>query len=146
MAVSLGQNPLPVVYPLLSLPQKPVQYDVACFGGDDTQLKLPGILGTIVLWDVNFKNDTFKTSFVFIMKIALALLDGVGIGSRIYGDGGFGGKMHDYKCRVIEHPGFCTTFLARNLETEKLSKRLVAKKLVKQSLSSISSQRILNRL
>ena len=96
--------------PLLTLTQKPVQYDVKQFGKDLPQLKLSGLLGTIVRWDANAKGDVLKANFVLIMKKVFALLDRMSIGTCFYGKGGFKGKIGECEIEL----GKCVHVLARN--------------------------------
>src|ERR1043165_6723444 len=81
--------------PLTTLTQKPVQYNTFHFGGDDTSLGKSGLFGTIVQWDLNEKNDTFKANLVFIVKKSFAFLDRLCIGPCLFGYGGFSGKLEE---------------------------------------------------
>ena len=78
---------------ILSLTQKPIEYDTFSFGGDDTDLGKSGLYGTVVEWDRNAKDDCFKANFVFFVKKAFAFLDYIGIGTCIYGQTGFAGQL-----------------------------------------------------
>jgi hypothetical protein len=81
--------------PLTTLTQKPVQYNTFSFGGDDRRLGKFGLFGTIVEWDLNERNDTFKTNMVFFVKIAFAFLDSIGLGTCCFGISGFEGKLKE---------------------------------------------------
>lgn len=94
--------------PLITLTQKPVEYNTFSFGGDDTSLGKSGLFGTIVEWDLNERNDTFKTNFVFFVKKAFAFLDSIGLGVCCFGSEGLKGKL--------EESEYYQTGLARNAE------------------------------
>jgi hypothetical protein len=74
---------------------------------DDTQLRQSGLFGTIVQWDAYANDDVFKANFVFIMKKAFAFLDMIGIGSCVYGNDGFTGKVREYENQLNNHPRYC---------------------------------------
>ena len=79
--------------PLTSLTDKPVQFNTFSYGGDDTQLGYSGPFGTITQWDLNSKEDCFKSHFIFFVKQAFVFLDKIGVGQFLYGISGFEGKL-----------------------------------------------------
>ena len=109
--------------PLTTLTYRPVHNDhnVRQFGGDDTQLKLSGLFGTIVQWDADAKDDVFKANFVFMMKKAFAFLDKIGLGTCIYGEEGLEGCIRYYEAEWIK----CQATLELNrLAREKIIRAL----------------------
>ncbi len=98
--------------PLTTLTQRPVQHNTFSFGGDDTSLGKSGLFGTIVEWDRNERNDTFKTNIVFVVKKLFQFLDSICIGTCLFGSEGFTGKLEE--CEYYQ------TGLTRNAQARML--------------------------
>jgi hypothetical protein len=79
--------------PLTSLTQKPVEYNTFSFGGDDTSLGKTGFFNSIAEWDRNSSGDACKANFIFLVKKTFQFLDAIGIGTCVFGYGGFGGQL-----------------------------------------------------
>ncbi len=94
--------------PLTTLTQRPVQHNTFSFGGDDTSLGKSGLFGTIVEWDRNARNDTFKTNVVYFVKKAFEFLDKFCLGTCLFGSAGLTGKLEE--CEYYQ------TGLTRNAE------------------------------